>query len=70
MGAYFHAAEDSQAVRDAVFNVIQQQDFEVQATIMEKSKAQPQVRRTKGVFYKYVLIPTQAGQAFRFEAGH
>lgn len=50
---YFHATEDRQVVRDAVFETICQHDFRVQATIMEKSKAQPQVRETKHRFYQY-----------------
>ena len=53
LGPYFHAAPDKQPVRDEVFNVICQHDFTVQATIMEKSKAQPQTRSTKERFYKY-----------------
>jgi hypothetical protein len=50
---YFHAAEDKQEIRDAVFALIKQYDFTVHATIMEKSKAQPQVRATHETFYKY-----------------
>jgi hypothetical protein len=50
---YFHCSEDAQAVRDRVFEVVRKQDFEIQATIMEKSKAQPQVRSTNQRFYKY-----------------
>ncbi len=53
VGDYFHATEDSQATRDAVFRTILQHDFKVQATILEKSKAQPNVRETKARFYKY-----------------
>lgn len=53
LGEYFHATTDRQQVRDAVFETIMQHPFTVQATIMEKSKAQPQVRRTKPRFYQY-----------------
>lgn len=53
LGEYFHATKDSQQIRDRVFNVICQQDFEIQATIMEKSKAQPQVRASNHRFYQY-----------------
>lgn len=49
----FHCTVDKQAIRDAVFETIAPFDFTVQATIMEKSKAQPQVRVTKERFYKY-----------------
>lgn len=53
VGEYFHASEDKQAIRDRVFQVLQQQNFSIQATIMEKSKAQPQVRVTEHRFYHY-----------------
>jgi hypothetical protein len=50
---YFHATADSQAVRDKVFETILAHNFRVQATIMEKSKAQPHIRSSKSRFYKY-----------------
>jgi hypothetical protein len=53
LGDYFHACTDKQAVRDAVFETILRHPFTVQATIMEKTKAQPQVRQTKPRFYQY-----------------
>jgi hypothetical protein len=53
LGDYFHASEDKQEIRDEVFRLIQDCDFTVQATIMEKSKAQPQVRTDHPTFYKY-----------------
>lgn len=53
LGDYFHATVDSQAVRDAVFSVMMQHEFRIQATICEKAKAQPQVRQDKARFYKY-----------------
>lgn len=53
LGDYFHACTDKQATRDAVFSVMLDHPFTVQATIMEKSKAQPQVRVTKPRFYQY-----------------
>lgn len=49
---FFHATEDKQAVRDRVFEVLAKHDFRVQATVMEKSKAQPQVTATEERFYK------------------
>ena len=48
-----HAATDRQAVRNEVFNVIQRHDFRIDATILEKSKAQQQVRPTDVRFYHY-----------------
>lgn len=53
LGDCFHATEDRQAVRDRVFAAILRHDFSVQATIMEKSKAQPQVRSSRPRFYQY-----------------
>lgn len=53
VGEYFHATKDKQSVRDAVFDCICKHTFRVQATIMEKSKAQPHVRSSRDRFYKY-----------------
>jgi hypothetical protein len=62
LGEYFHATEDKQAVRNAVFETILKHPFTVQATIMEKSKAQPQVRRSRPRFY-------QTGWYYHFKWG-
>lgn len=53
LGDYFHASSDKQAVRDRVFAVLAGKVFSVQATIMEKAKAQPHIRETKTIFYQY-----------------
>lgn len=53
LGEYFHASENKQIVRDRVFDLIRQCDFTVDATILEKSKAQPQTRETAHRFYQY-----------------
>jgi hypothetical protein len=53
VGDYFHATTDKQAVRDAVYDVLMGHDFKIHATIMEKSKAQPQVRASRPTFYQY-----------------
>lgn len=53
VGDYFHATTDKQEVRNKVFNLIMDADFTVQATIMEKSKAQPQTRTSDEQFYKH-----------------
>ncbi len=50
---YFHCTSDKQIVRDRVYETICRHDFKVQATIMEKSKAQPLVRISRPQFYKY-----------------
>jgi len=52
LGDYFHATTDAQAVRDRVFAAIMDFDFNVQATICEKPKAQPHIRSSKARFYK------------------
>ena len=52
VGDCFHATSDLQQVRDRVFATLADADFQFQATICEKSKAQPQVRATKARFYK------------------
>ncbi|MEJ0040860.1 MAG: hypothetical protein WDM81_00910, partial [Rhizomicrobium sp.] len=53
LGEYFHAAHDKQAVRDEVFALICKYDFRIQATLLEKSKAMPHVKRTRPNFYQY-----------------
>ena len=53
VGEFFHATEDKQPIRDQVYSLLQLYDFRVQATIMEKAKAQPHTRQTKVRFYQY-----------------
>lgn len=53
LGDYFHATSDKQIIRDAVFETICRHPFRVHATVMEKSKAQPQVMISRPSFYKY-----------------
>ncbi|MER8816303.1 DUF3800 domain-containing protein [Mesorhizobium sp. M0965] len=53
IGDFFHATVDAQAVRDRVFEEMLKHEFQVQAMICEKAKAQPQVRSSKARFYKY-----------------
>ena len=53
LGPYFHATEDKQPVRDRVYDLIAQFPVKIQATIMEKSKAQPQVKTSRARFYQY-----------------
>jgi hypothetical protein len=40
----FHATEDPQAVRDEVFTLLASMDCRIDATVLEKSKAQPHLR--------------------------
>ncbi len=53
LGDSFHASTDKQAVRDRVFQLLGRHDFQVIAQIMEKSKAQSQIRQTNERFYQY-----------------
>lgn len=50
---YFHATKDTPYVRNRVFEVLNQHDFEIYAQVLEKSKAQPQVRTTRHRFYQH-----------------
>lgn len=47
----FHATEDPQAVRDEVFGALRQSDLRIDATILEKSKAQLHLR-SEAALYK------------------
>jgi len=49
---YFHAVDDKQATRDKVFRLIQQHDFRVDVTLLEKSKAVPHLVENEMRFYK------------------
>jgi hypothetical protein len=49
----FHATEDKQAVRDRVFAVIEKLSMRIDATILEKCKAQPRIRTSEEEFYKF-----------------
>src|SRR5438046_2025764 len=46
VGACFHASEDRQVIRDRVFDLIRAEPVRIDATVMEKRKAQPQLRAT------------------------
>lgn len=48
----FHATEDSQIVRDEVFQLLQGLDFRIDATVVEKRKAQPHLHKNSEYFYK------------------
>ncbi len=53
LGEYFHASKDKQAVRNVVFDCICRHDFKIQATIMEKRKAELRTRPSNAKFYQY-----------------
>lgn len=48
-----HAAQDPQAVRNAVFELLRDHDFKVDVTLLEKAKSQPQLRSSDPTFYQY-----------------
>jgi hypothetical protein len=52
VGEEFHATEDKQEVRDEVYDFIATQDLRIDATLLDKPKAQPQTRVTRERFYK------------------
>lgn len=52
LGNEFHASTDAQAVRDRVFAIITPYDFRIDATLLEKAKAQPEIRQTQERFYQ------------------
>lgn len=52
---HFHACDDAQWVRDAVFARIGRAPMRVDATILEKSKAGPRIRSSPAEFYRYVM---------------
>ncbi|WP_322750519.1 MULTISPECIES: DUF3800 domain-containing protein [unclassified Frankia] len=49
----FHATEDTQQVRDAVFKTLAVHPLRVDVTLVEKSKAIPRIRDTDVTFFKY-----------------
>lgn len=53
LGGEFHATTDSQAVRDRVFATVAPFEFRVDATVIEKAKADPQIRCSEERFYQH-----------------
>ena len=49
----FHASEDNQIVRNRVFGILGKHDFRIDTTVIEKRKAEPQIRATDMQFYKF-----------------
>lgn len=52
LDTFFHASEDKQDIRDRVFPLLQEHHFRIDATILEKAKAQPQIRHSEEYFYQ------------------
>ena len=64
----FHASEDPQAVRDEVFAVLARHQLRLDVTLLEKSKAQPHLRRTDLTFFGYAWARHFDGLAPRLVA--
>jgi hypothetical protein len=73
LDSVFHATEDPQAVRDEVFDLLTQAAFRVDATILEKRKAQRHLQSEAGLYemawflhFKHVAprIATHADRLF------
>ena len=52
LGDFFHCSDDRNKIRSQVFQLLSKQDFSIQATICEKSKALPELRATRARFYQ------------------
>ena len=52
----FHAARNRQAVRNAVFEVLQSNELRIFATILDKPKTPPEYREDKRNFYPYAWV--------------
>lgn len=48
----FHAAEDKQYVRDAVYSLIQGFPLDIDAVVLDKRKTQPRIAANEGYFYQ------------------
>lgn len=53
LDSYFHATEDNIPIRLEMFQALSQIDFNVDVTLLDKPKAQPQVRVDEPTFFKY-----------------
>jgi hypothetical protein len=53
VGDEFHATSDSNEVRTEVFNLLKTFKFDIDATLLDKPKAEPQTRPDEATFYKY-----------------
>ncbi len=49
----FHATEDRQVIRNQVYEVLLQEDFSADVTVLEKRKATPSIRTDEQLFYRY-----------------
>jgi len=55
-----HATADAQQTRDEVFKILERHDFRIDATLLEKSKAQPQLELVSQSFINMPGLPFQA----------
>ena len=52
VGEEFHASQDKPEVKKEVYNYISLQDFRIDATLLEKRKAPPEITNRDDMFYK------------------
>lgn len=50
LDSVFHATDDPQVVRDEVFEMIAEVEFRIDATLLEKRKAQPHLHRDESLY--------------------
>jgi hypothetical protein len=65
IGPYFHCTEDKQVVRDKVYALLKMHPFEIQATVIEKAKAQLQTRSSKYRFCTVHILERARGLTHR-----
>lgn len=53
---YFHATTDRQSIRDRVFEIISRHKIRIDATLLEKPKANPSIRTSDEKFYRYAWL--------------
>ena len=49
----FHATEDKQVVRDQVYNILNNNDFEIDSVIVEKAKTHPSLRNNVQFYTRF-----------------
>ena len=57
----FHAAYDNRHVRRQMFDILSRHDFRVDATVLEKRKANPKIRPNSAAFYGFAWYYHLAG---------